>query len=317
MAEQNVQRAYFQAKDNEASRVAVHFNPASLQYQISNTLAPQGSGANAAQYVSQSSGKLTMDLVFDTTATGVDVRTHTSKLAALMKPVPWRNARNVPAKVQFVWGVYRFEGMVESYKETFDFFAATGIPLRAGVNLTLSSQENVFEESAGGQVATEGDLKPQPVNLPARSPSAAASAAGNPRAARALAALNGQESLRFSASASLSVQGGVDLRAPVAFAAGAEAGFGASAGAGINFGGSASAGVSASAGAFAGLRAAAQGAVSLDASRLLQASAAASIGTDRGAVFAPGGRAQISGAVSLRADVGAGAPLSTRLRFEG
>jgi hypothetical protein len=302
MAEQKIERARFRAKSG-GEPVPVHFNPASLQYQISNTLAPQGRGANAAQYVSQSSGKLTMDLVYDTTATGEDVRSFTSKLAALMKPVPGRNARNVPARVIFEWGTYSFEGLIESYKETFDFFAATGIPLRAGINVTLSSTENVFAEAAGKAVSTQGELQPEAVVVPSRSPSETAAAAGNPRGARALAALNGLESLRFSASASLAVQGGVELRAPAAFAAGGAADLGLEAGA--------------AGGAFAGLRAAAQGSVKLDATRLLEAGAAVAASADRGAAFAPGGRARAEGAASLRAEVGAGAALSTRLRFEG
>lgn len=300
---QNIERARFETIEAQSTWTWVHFNPASLQYQLSNTLAAEGRGDSASQYVSQSSGKLTMDLVFDTTDSGEDVRAYTGDVAKLMKPVPGRGARNVPPRVAFVWGSYRFEGIVESYKETFDFFAATGIPLRAGVNLTLSATgEAVFDETTGDAVGTQGDLQPEAVVVPARSPSAAAAAAGNPRAARALAALNGEESLRFSASLSLSVQGGVNLRAPVAFAAVAGAGLDLAAAAG---------------GAFAGLRAAAQGSATLDATRLLQKAASAALGTDRGAVFAPGGRAQLAGAASVRADVGADASLSTRLRFEG
>jgi hypothetical protein len=359
MSDQSILRARFQAKTGNLPAVDVHFNPASLQYQITNTLDRQGSGNSSKQYVSQSTGKLTMDLVFDTTATGEDVRVHTGKLAKLMEPVPEGRNRNVPAVVEFMWGSYSFQGVVESYKETFDFFASTGIPLRASVNLTLASQDKVFEEATGPKVDTAGGLTPEPVIVPAagRGASDVASAAGNPGAARALAAANGQESLRFSASASLAVSGGVDLRGPVAFAgggaglslgasggiglsagagaglsagiglsagAGASAGIGIGAGAGASgglsggfgFGASASAGVGASAGAFAGLRASTQGAAKLDTSRLLQASASAGIGTDRGAAFAPGGRAKLTGPTSLRADVGAQASLSTRLRFE-
>jgi hypothetical protein len=365
MSDTNVRRAYFESKTGQRLRVDVHFNPASLQYQITNQL-EQGSGGSKKQYVSQSSGKLTMDLVFDTTGTGEDVRGHTGKLARMMEPQPEGRNRRVPAIVEFVWGTYRFQGMVESYKETFDFFAPSGVPLRAGVNLTLSSQEKVFEETA----AAAPPAGQEPVLTPGAAPSDVASAAGNPRAAQAIAAANGEESLRFSASASLAVGGSVELRGPVAFASGGAglslgagagigigggagvgggagigvsggagirvgvsggagvgvsgaagvglgAGAGVSAGASIGFGASASAGVSASAGAFAGLRASVPKLdTRVDPSRLLQANAGATLGSDRGATFALGGRARVTGSTSLRADVGASTPLSTRLRFE-
>ena len=117
--------------------MSVHFNPASLQYTVSNTLKDEGSGAKKKQFVSQTTAKLTMDLVFDTTATGEDVRETTDKMAKLLKP-HGPSGKQVPPLVEFGWGVYRFTGMVEQYKETLDFFAASGVPLRASVNLTLS-----------------------------------------------------------------------------------------------------------------------------------------------------------------------------------
>ena len=109
-------------KAAEAIEVTVHFNPASLQYTVSNTLKDQGSGAKKKQYVSQTTAKLTMDLVFDTTDTGEDVRATTDKMAKLLKP-HGPSGKQVPPLVEFGWGVYRFTGMVEQYKETLDFFA--------------------------------------------------------------------------------------------------------------------------------------------------------------------------------------------------
>ncbi len=37
-----------------------------------------------------------------------------------------------------------FKGVVEQYKDTIDFFAASGVPLRASINLTLASQDVEF-----------------------------------------------------------------------------------------------------------------------------------------------------------------------------
>lgn len=291
----NFARAFFQPETgSQRDRIEVHFNPVSLQYAITNTLKDKGSGNKKKQYVSQSTGKLTMELIFDTTDTGQDVRVMTEKIGKFMEP----DTEKIPPVVQFEWGAYKFKGMVESYKETIDFFAPTGVPLRASVNLIMSRQDNVFETTDGSSNFTPpADLHLDDVQLPPasgpgannpagrgeQSASGVAARAGDPRAGRALASANNLESMRFSGGASLVVGGSANLKPPVAFATGgaslsvgagisggvsgglsaaggvgASAGLGLSAGAGVSagaaFGGGASAGVTASAGAFAGLR---------------------------------------------------------------
>ena len=93
-------------KAAEPIAVTVHFNPASLQYTVSNTLKDQGSGSKKKQYVSQTTAKLTMDLVFDTTATGEDVRETTDKMARLLQP-HGPSGKQIPPLVEYGWGVYR------------------------------------------------------------------------------------------------------------------------------------------------------------------------------------------------------------------
>src|SRR5688572_19241156 len=243
-------------KAAEPIEVTVHFNPASLQYTVSNTLKDQGSGKKKKQYVSQTTAKLTMDLVFDTTATGEDVRATTDKMAKLLKP-HGPSGKQVPPMVEFGWGVYRFIGMVEQYKETLDYFAAGGIPLRSGVNLTMSQQEDViFDSNKNPNATVDGDLAPEPVTLPTSTgpsggPAGVANSLGDPRAARAIASANDAASLRFSGGGQLAVGvgGGVSLSAAAAFSAGASAGFGAGVSAGAGFGISGGAGVGISGGA--------------------------------------------------------------------
>jgi hypothetical protein len=338
-----------QTGPEKGARVEVHFNPVSLQYTVTNTLENKGSGNNKKQFVTQSTGKLTMDLIFDNTHDGQDVRVMTEKIARFMEP----DVKKIPAVILFEWGAYKFQGMIESYKETLDFFAPGGIPLRASVNLTLSRQDKVFEKAGTRNFKMpEDDLTPDTVVVPTapgggprNSAAGLSSQLGAPDAARALAAANGQESLRFSAGAALSVGGSVSLGPPVAFAsAGASAGFGigatagagvgagaglslgASAGGGIGLGISAgasasgSAGVSASAGAFAGLRAPTatlSAGAKLDTQGLLPTSQSARLATDNGATFKVGGKASIEGSASLSADVGASATLRSRIQFDG
>ena len=111
--------------------ISVHFNPVSLQLQVSNTKSnQQESGGKAAQNSGETTAKLTMDLVFDTTDTGEDVTSMTSKLQAFIAPPVPAGKKNTekpaPPLVLFEWGTLRFKGIVESYKETIDFFSANG-----------------------------------------------------------------------------------------------------------------------------------------------------------------------------------------------
>ena len=120
-------------EETRGPEMFVHFNPASLQYTVSNTLKEEGSGNTKKQFVSQTTAKLTMDLVFDTTSTGHDVRETTDKMTKLLKP-HGPSGKQVPPLVEFGWGVYRFTGMVEQYKETLDFFAASGCRSAASIS---------------------------------------------------------------------------------------------------------------------------------------------------------------------------------------
>ncbi|MEA5463918.1 CIS tube protein [Leptothoe sp. PORK10 BA2] len=337
-----LQKAFFKVLSgrNQNQEVPIHFNPVSLQYTVSNTLEEQGSGNRRKQHVTQSSGKLTMDLIFDTTYDGSDVRRITDKVAQFMQP----DSQNAPPVVEFEWGSYSFRGMVESFKETIDFFAPTGVPLRASVNLTLAQQDTVFEPNNYSQFDQNNSLTPDSVDVPApfepanyaqKDVTQLATQSGNPQAGRALAALNRLESMRFPAGA-ITVPEGIDLRGPVAFSAGISDGLslgvsggfsgsssggssarssGSGLGLSLNLGGLASsAGVSAREGAFGQLKTPTGGAsVQLDPLRLIGPPAAGLTGDL--ASFQVGGQSTSPGAGSFKADVGANADLRSRLQF--
>ncbi|MGG6297035.1 hypothetical protein ACQ4M4_21790 [Leptolyngbya sp. AN02str] len=328
---QPIAKAQFtpQTGPNAKTALVMQFNPVSLQLSISNTVENKKKNDDTKQYVTQTSAKLSMDLVFDSTGDGVDVRLTTAKVANFIRPDPDQNVLPV---VLFEWGLFKFQGVVESYKETLDFFAASGVPLRAAISLTLASQEKVFENRRGN---AGGAKAPQAVSLQPSGESVTdvANRAGDPGAARAIAAANNQESLRF-VKGPLVVNTSVSLRSPAAFAsAGAGMGLGISIGGSLNAnlglqagisadiglgaGSSASAGVSATAGAFAGLRQSTktQPAVRLRPEQLLPPPAAA-LSTGGGASFGLGGQAQSQGSASLKTDVGASASLRSRLQFE-
>jgi hypothetical protein len=280
----------------------VHFNPQTLQYTITNTLSNTGSGNSSKQYTGESTGKLTFDLIFDTTSKGEDVRLHTVQVAKLMKP--GNDDDKTPPIVEFAWGLYTFSGMVESYRETIDFFSANGVPLRASVNLTLSRQDKVFEGGSspgdagtGGSLAGRGGSNANAMQTPAPGPNdgrgitQTATQAGNPAAAHEIAAQNGIENMRFPGS------GSVQLNASFT-ATGATSMAGVSAGAGGVF---------------------AEGSVSgsIKLSNFLRPSATASLGVEDPSAFALGGQASLQGSASIKADVGKSGALKARIEFDG
>ena len=334
------------AGDRTGESITVHFNPASLQLQLSNEL-KDTANCERKQYIAKTSAKLTMELPFDTTDTGEDVTITTRKLQAfLAPPLPEDDkARQQipPPLVLFEWGTLRFKGIAENYRETIDFFSASGVPLRASVNMTLSRQDQVFDNASGGS-GTPSSVAAASNTFDLDNPAGgAADAAGKldaPGAARGIAAANGEENLRFGAGGSLSISGGVTLKAAAGFSAGGGAGLslGGGAGVGIGIGGgiavgagvstgagagisigakkgagiSATAKLSASEGAFAGLRGTSPGpsSMKIDPRKLLPRVETARSVTGAGATFQVGGKATLSGAGGLRADVGRSGKLS-------
>ena len=298
--------------------IQVHFNPTSLQISITNTLDEKGPGNQKTQYVTKSSAKLTLDLIFDTTGTGGDVRVDTGKVAKLMAPGKRDRQGTPPTIVKFEWGTFTFQGLIESYKETIDFFSSDGIPLRASLNLTLASQEKVFESLGPGNSKRQADSVVRDLSPSGESLQDVSQKAGNPAASRAIAAENGLENMRF-ASGPIALNPNIQLSPPIAFvSAGAGVSIGGSIGgsAGISIGGSA--GISASAGAFAGLhtdRSRSSLTVRLDPSRLLQVPATVSLSNRAEATFQMGGQVQASAESGFYADVGTTISFRSRIQF--
>jgi hypothetical protein len=261
-----------------------------------------------------------MDIFYDTTNTGNDVRGMTEKVAKLMEPVPGGKYPNSPAVVQFAWGTYTFKGMVESYKETIDFFSSNGVPLRAVINLTLSAQTDVFSEGHS-DAPNAAQLAP---TSSFDSATSVATRGGDPSAARDLASANNLDSLRFTDGAPMAIGDGPNLQGPAAFAtasAGISGGLGIGGGAGIGIGGGAGAGIGIGGGA--GIRASAgfNAGAGFSAGSAFSAGAGAnfSAGAGAGAGFSAGAGAGASAGFSASAGVGvsAGAFLGTSAASAG
>ncbi|MCJ8500108.1 hypothetical protein [Desulfatitalea alkaliphila] len=313
------------------NRVTVHFNPESLDITFTNSVRRGQRNQPAQVTVTETTAALSMELLFDTTLNGVDVRTETNQLARMMDPAqqqPRRNnrSRRIPSIVIFQWGTLWFEGYIDNYKEKLEFFSDQGVPLRATVTLSMTQQQRDFEPNTDVAHNTDvaGDLAPGH-NVPAARSGAAsgnapvnplgadtsvtrAVAAGHPAAggdsavARYVAATNGIENMRLPEVGELVLP---DVR----IFAGAGGSPGAGAGNGVQVGGETAA-------RFAALKPPAP--PRLRASVLFHQESHFAIhpDTDTPVFSAPGTGLQAGLASSMSADVGVGADLKPGITFE-
>jgi len=179
----------------DLKKVYVHFNPDTLNISYNNTI-KKGKKKLAAQVISDTTAKLSMELVFDTTTmhtsgdgnrvdAGKDVRIETNKLAKMVNPGQFSpgkkkaETKQMASIVEFVWGPISFQGYIDSYKEKLEYFSAEGIPLRATVSISMTQQQPSLDDVAKDDPAsglTQGDdlgsapPSPPPAPSPAKTP---------------------------------------------------------------------------------------------------------------------------------------------------
>lgn len=330
----NVEKAYLVKsgdESNQDARIPLHFNPVSLSYSLEASSAQQNqpNPTGQTQHVSEFSAKLSFDAIFDNTDTGEDIRLTTKKIAAFLKPDPTAkgaspdSGNNAPPLLLFHWGAFRFQGVLNQYKETIDFFSKEGVPLRASLSLGMTEQGPPLQPDSNAPTTnTGGSLVPTAASDSALS---AATRGGNAAAARSLAAANGLGSLRFTQGKTLQVPNSVSVKAAASLVPSVSAQGDASAnwnasGSGTLFGGQSSAGVSATSGAFAGISTSGSAGFSnaggLDASAMISGGITSDVAAHAGASFSLGGVAQMEVGVGLSADVGASASWKDLLQFD-
>jgi hypothetical protein len=142
-------------KPDKDTRVEVQFNPESLKVTLANQIAqPEGggnqSGTDGQQFVGAGTMKLAVQVWFDVTVATAsaggaptDVRRMTQKVAYFMTAKQSTRDKNkfTPPIARFEWGTFRFDGVMESYEETLEFFSPDGQPLRASVSFSLAQQK--------------------------------------------------------------------------------------------------------------------------------------------------------------------------------
>src|SRR5262245_49886941 len=148
------------ANGEAVKKFEVQFNPESLKVTFANQMQPANQGAtdnsrgtSSTQYVGKGSTKLSVTLWFDVNAElpsllvegedqRTDVRKLTGKVIDLIRTQPVTVARDqpIPPAVRFLWGTFKFDGLVESIEQSLDFFSSDGVPLRASISLNMTQQ---------------------------------------------------------------------------------------------------------------------------------------------------------------------------------
>jgi hypothetical protein len=290
--------------------IEVQFNPESLRIAMANeNRGGDQPGGSSQQFVGSGTTKLTVELLFDTTVEGSDVRAKTKEIAYFVMPKEQadQNNKRTPPLVRFEWGTFIFEGVVNSMDETLDYFSEEGVPLRATVALNMSRDEIVFllrqpgqargrGEGASGGGSTPGTVPLEKARL-GESVQSMAGLHGKSSAYKAIAAANKiDDLLRLPAGMMLDMNAGI----------GAEAGFSAGLGGGAGFSADLGVGASASAGGAVGLDVSISGGIGAEAGVGVEASASATVG---GGIGASGGIEAEAG-VGASAGIGAGAGAS-------
>jgi len=145
-----LQKAFLTTEGGQ--KIECMFNPSRFAFTMSNRWEPNrvpGKSAPGLRFAGGESGSFALSLVFDTTADGVSVTTHTNKLLKLMEvdeSLPSFDAtRNTgrPQWVTFHWGtnIHTFKAIIKTLNVAFTYFSNEGLPLRASVEVSLEQFE--------------------------------------------------------------------------------------------------------------------------------------------------------------------------------
>jgi hypothetical protein len=292
---------------NGNNDLEVQFNPQTLKitYSTENKGGKQP-GGSSKQFVGQGSSKLSVELLFDTSQSGTDVRWWTGKVAYFLgaRRQSDPNNKRTPPGAQFAWGTFEFSGVVDSLQETLEYFSEDGTPLRATVQLGMTRLDIVFPDSERPGTTRSGQPGSQPLspapadgNLPK-----AAGRNGNSSDWKSVADANGvDDPLRVPPGKLLDLNAGVSGGLGVSLGASAQAGLSAGAAVGLSAGLGAGVGFSGGASAGAGLG----------------IGAGASAGIGGGLAISGGAGAGISGGLGVSGGAGAGIGLGASAGIGG
>jgi hypothetical protein len=140
---------------DHANELKCQFNPETMTLGKINKFAfrtDMGDSTPETVFSGGDAGCMKLELLFDTTKSGDDVRKAYAKLVKMARVKPSENddEKGEPQQIVVHWGKFMsYVAVIESLSHVFTFFKANGTPLRANVTVTLR------------EVYDEGTLPPQ------------------------------------------------------------------------------------------------------------------------------------------------------------
>ena len=178
-----------------SSPIEVQFNP--TEYTLAKSaqiaeIAIPGLDSPILQFVRGQNERLTLDLFFDTTESGMgegaqDVRGLTNAVYQLVKEQPSTHA--VP-RVAFEWGGLSFPAIVESVQQRFTLFNPSGKPLRATLSVTFREYKSLKDQLKDLHLESADQTKRRTVKRGDTLSRIAAEEYGDPREWRRIAEAN-------------------------------------------------------------------------------------------------------------------------------
>lgn len=134
--------------DGSSEQVTCTFRPKELTMSKQNSWnakKSKGQNVGSLEFGGGGNAKLQVELLFDTSREGTDVRLETKKLWKMMlidkqnsKTYNQSTRKGRPPMVQFQWGaLHSFQGVIESINQTFVLFKPDGTPVRAILKVSL------------------------------------------------------------------------------------------------------------------------------------------------------------------------------------
>lgn len=168
------------AESTPDSTFYVQFNPKELKLDDKASYSPdQGEqSGNKQEFNGRDGAKLSMELVFDTTVgwdsqKGDPVNVNerfVRPLRAFLSLAPpqkgsddseTQDCEDKPPPVQFVWGPFEFTGVIDSVNTVFLMFSSEGVPVRARVTLSMTTDRP--DSTTGNALTDQTPLLPSMV----------------------------------------------------------------------------------------------------------------------------------------------------------
>ncbi len=131
-----------------SQEILLQYNPSEYSVEDTNEFSEKklmGLKGIIHQFTGSKKSDLSLDLMFDSTDSGKDVRELIKPLDKISKI---DSELHAPPPCNFSWGSFSFNGIVANLKKEFTYFYHNGIPARVKISLTLKPYEPVKQIQA-------------------------------------------------------------------------------------------------------------------------------------------------------------------------